>query len=157
MYCQKYWRWVQHVCSEFWTWWKKEVFVTLHSRQKLNCTKQNFQVGDVVLVWDDLMRYKWPMTRVIATYPDKEWIVWSVRNIQDISILMGGVCRWHILRFDTGWQIGIPFLPISILLDLTCVVWYNLGLFFPKSVMFRNYYFPKCLKIRDCFFLVYCN
>ena len=125
MYCQKYWRWVQHVCNDFWTQWKKEVFVTLQSRQKLNCKKQNFQVRDVVLVRDDMMRYKWLMARVITTYPDKKGIIQSVRNIQDISILMGGVCRWHILRFDTGWERQIPFLPTSILLGLTCAVWYN--------------------------------
>ena len=67
------------------------------------------------------------------------------------------LCRWHILRFDTGWQEGIPFLPISVLLGLTCVVWYNSGLFFPKSVIYRDYYFPKCIMIRDCFSSVDCN
>ena len=23
-------------------------------------------------------------------------------NVQDIRIVLGGVCRWHMLRFDTG-------------------------------------------------------
>ena len=75
MYCRKYWRWVQHICNEFWTRWKKEVFATLQSPQKWNCPKLNFQVGDIVLVRDDLMRNKWPMARVIMTYPDKKGIV----------------------------------------------------------------------------------
>ena len=72
MYCRKYWRRVQHVCNEFWTRWKKDVFATLQSRQKWNCPKRNFQVRDVVLVRDDSMRNKWPMARVIKTYPDKK-------------------------------------------------------------------------------------
>ena len=50
IYCRKYWWPVQYVCNEFWTLWKKEVFTTLQSRQKWNCPKQNFHVGDVVLV-----------------------------------------------------------------------------------------------------------
>ena len=29
IYCQKYWRQVQHVCNEIWTQRKKEVFATL--------------------------------------------------------------------------------------------------------------------------------
>ena len=33
MYCRKYWQQVQHICNEFWTQWKKEVFATLQSRQ----------------------------------------------------------------------------------------------------------------------------
>ena len=58
IYCRRYWQRVQHVCNEFWTRWKKEVFATLQSRQKWNCPKQNFQVGDVVLIRDDSMRSK---------------------------------------------------------------------------------------------------
>ena len=58
IYCQKYWRQVQHVCNEIWTQWKKEVFATLQSHQKWNCPNRNFQVGDAVLVWDYSMRNK---------------------------------------------------------------------------------------------------
>ena len=47
----------------------------LPSHQKWNCPKQNFQVGDVVLVQGDSMRNKWPMARVIMTYSDKKGIV----------------------------------------------------------------------------------
>ena len=67
IYCQKYWRRVQHVCNAFWTRWKKETFAALVSRQESNCPKRNFQVGDVVLVGDDSMRNKSPMAKVITT------------------------------------------------------------------------------------------
>ena len=79
MHCLKYWRRVQHVCNEFWTQWKKEVFATLQSRQKWNFPKRNFQVGDAVLVRDDSMRNKWPMAKVAMTYPDKKGLVRGVQ------------------------------------------------------------------------------
>ena len=44
-----------------------------------------------------------------------------------------------------------PFLPILELLSLTCVFCCNFQLFFPNSVMFRDYYFPNCVMIRDYF------
>ena len=80
MYCQKYWRRVQHGCNEFWTRWKKELFATLQPRQKWNCPNRNFHVGDVVLVQDYSMRNKWPMAKVIMTYPDKKCAVatWQI-------------------------------------------------------------------------------
>ena len=31
-------------------------------------------------------------------------------------------CRWHMLRFDTSYKGGKPFLPILKLLGLTCVI-----------------------------------
>ena len=56
---------------------EKGGFATLQSHQKWNCPKQNFQVGDVVLVQDYSMRNKWPMAKVIMTYPDKKGLVRS--------------------------------------------------------------------------------
>ena len=56
---------------------EKGSFATLQSHQKWNCPKQNFQVGDVVLVQDYSMRNKWPMAKVIMTYPDKKGLVRS--------------------------------------------------------------------------------
>ena len=29
LYCRKQWRRVQHLCDEFWTRWKKDVYATL--------------------------------------------------------------------------------------------------------------------------------
>ena len=72
------------------------------------------------------------------------------------------LCRWHILRFDTGWQEGIPFLPISVLLGLTCVVWYNsgyfsqrvlyIGIIISQNVLWLEIVFPQWIVITDyCF------
>ena len=54
MYCRKQWRRVQDLSNELWTRWRKEVFATLQTRQKRNQTKRNFEVGDIVLVRDDV-------------------------------------------------------------------------------------------------------
>ena len=75
VYCYKYQRRVQPVWNEFWTQWKKEVFAILQSLQKWNCPKRNFEVDDAVFVWNDSMRNKWPMAKVIRTYSDKKGLV----------------------------------------------------------------------------------
>ena len=54
MYCRKQWRRVQDLSNELWTRWRKEVFATLQTRKKRNQTKRNFEVGDIVLVRDDV-------------------------------------------------------------------------------------------------------
>ena len=49
---------------------EEEVFATLQIRQKWNQTKQNFEVGDIFLVRDDVIRNKWPMERILKNYSD---------------------------------------------------------------------------------------
>ena len=61
MYCRKQQRRVQHLSDDFWTRWRKEVLGTFQTRQKWNQTKQNFEVGDIVLVRDDAAQKKLPM------------------------------------------------------------------------------------------------
>ena len=39
IYCQKYWRQVQHVCNEIWTQREKEVFATNSSEMELPQSK----------------------------------------------------------------------------------------------------------------------
>ena len=41
---------------------------------------------------------------------------------QSLGEIPHKTCRWHMLRFDTGRKGGIPFLPITKLLGLTCVI-----------------------------------
>ena len=60
---------------------KKEVFATLQIRQKWNQTKRNFEVGDIVLVRDDVIRNKWPMARILKTCNDEEGLVQSVQLV----------------------------------------------------------------------------
>ena len=82
MYCRKEWRHVQHFSNEFWTRWRKEVFATLHTKQKWNQTKQNFEVGDIVFVRDDVTtQNKWPMARMLKTYSDEKGLGRSVHLV----------------------------------------------------------------------------
>ena len=70
MYCRKHWRQVQHLSNEFWSRWRKEVLLTLQNRQKWNNKTRNCEIGDIVLVKDDMERNRWPMAKVVATYKD---------------------------------------------------------------------------------------
>ena len=46
---------------------------TMQSRQKWQVQQKNFAVDDVVLVYDEhTPRGKWPLGRVVETYPDKQ-------------------------------------------------------------------------------------
>ena len=87
MYCRKHWRRVQHLSNEFWSRWRKEVLLTLQNRQKWNNKTRNCEIGDIVLVKDDMERNRWPMAKVVATYKDYKGVVRSVR------LLMGSVDR----------------------------------------------------------------
>ena len=57
------------------------MFTTLQTRQKFNQTKQNFEVGDIVLVRDDVIQNKWPMARILKTYSDEEGLVQRVQLV----------------------------------------------------------------------------
>ena len=82
MCCRKQCWCVQHLSTKFWARWRKEVFATLQTRQKWNQTKQNFEVGDIVLVRDDFTtRNKWPMARILKTYSDEKGLVRSVQLV----------------------------------------------------------------------------
>ena len=50
-------------------------------------TKQEIEIGDIVLVKDDMESNRWPMAKVVATYKDYEGVVGSVK------LLMGSVDR----------------------------------------------------------------
>ena len=87
MYSRKHWRWMQHLSNEFWSRWRKEVLLTLQNRQKWNNKTRNCEIGDIVLVKDDMERNRWPMAKVVATYKEYKGVVRSVR------LLMGSVDR----------------------------------------------------------------
>ena len=87
MYCRKHWRRVQHLSNKFWSRWRKEVLLTLQNKQKWNDKTRNCEIGDIVLVKDDMERNKWPMSKVVATYKDYK----DVARI--VKLLMGSVNR----------------------------------------------------------------
>ena len=56
LYTRKYWRRVQQLANEFWCQRQKEALLFLQERQKWNFHKQNFMVGDIVLLKVDANR-----------------------------------------------------------------------------------------------------
>ena len=42
---------------------------------------KNFEVGDIVLILDDVIRNKWPMARILKTYSDEEVLVRKVQLV----------------------------------------------------------------------------
>ena len=75
LYSQHRWRWIQHIAGEFWSRWRNEFLQSLQIRQKWNKQKRDFEVGDIVLLKEDLGRNKWPM----ETKPD---LIGTVRNVE---------------------------------------------------------------------------
>ena len=72
VYCRKRWKAVQYLANQFWSRWKKEFLVTLQQRNKWQCEKRNFQVGDVVLLKEEnCPRNQWPMARVCNVKTDE--------------------------------------------------------------------------------------
>ena len=78
LYSRKRWRRTQHLAQEFWSRWSKYL-QQLQARNKWIRPRRNFQVGDVVLLKENQSpRNRWPMTKVVATYPDDQGQVRSV-------------------------------------------------------------------------------
>ena len=79
VYCRRRWRRVQHVANEFWNRWSKEDLQSLQPRYKWTHQRQNFAMGDIVLLKDDnVPRSKWLMSRIVTTYKDDQGHVRSV-------------------------------------------------------------------------------
>ena len=71
-YVRRRWRQVQYLTDQFWLRWRKEYLQTLQTRQKWQDVEPNFAVDDLVLVSDEnSTRGKWPLGRVVQTFPDK--------------------------------------------------------------------------------------
>ena len=75
MYSRKRWRRVQHLANEFWFRWKQEYLQNLQIRPKWKRPQRNIQVGDLVLIKEDLPRNQWRLARVIDTAEDKDHFV----------------------------------------------------------------------------------
>ena len=67
-----------YIAGEFWSRWRIEFLQNLRIRQKWNTKKRDFEVGDIVLLKEDLGRNKWPMARVVKIESDLNGAVRSV-------------------------------------------------------------------------------
>ena len=66
---KKRWRRVQELIRHFWQRWMKEWIPSLNSRKKWNNEKDDFKVGDIVLVLsNDTPRGQWPLGRVTQIF-----------------------------------------------------------------------------------------
>ena len=66
------WRKVQAILSRVRDRWLKEYLSTLNTRPKWTNVVKDLKDGDVVVVLDkDLTRGKWPLGRIVATFPGK--------------------------------------------------------------------------------------
>ena len=79
-YSRRWWRQAQYLADVFWLRWVREYLPLLQERQKWCEVKRNFNVNDIVLVVDEtLPRGRWPLGRVLETYPDSKGQVRSVK------------------------------------------------------------------------------
>ena len=67
------WRRVQQLLNQVWSRWLKEYLPTLNRRPKWTEIVKNMKEGDVVLALENnLPRGRWPLGRIIETYPGKD-------------------------------------------------------------------------------------
>ena len=80
LYSRKRWRRVQYLANEFWSKWKADYLQLLQARQKWVKARRNMSVDDVVIVKDDsLPRNRWPLARVVQTFPSDDGLVRKVK------------------------------------------------------------------------------
>ncbi|XP_064621090.1 uncharacterized protein LOC135483946 [Lineus longissimus] len=76
LYHRKQWRKVQMLANQFWQRWIREYLPTLQKRTKWVRRRRNAEVGDLVLVTDDmLVRGHWPMGVIIKTFAGEDGAV----------------------------------------------------------------------------------
>ena len=80
LYCRQRWRRVQYLANEFWNRWKTEFLPTLQTRRKWTSAQPNLKIDDVVLIMDERVpRCRWPLGRIIDTFPGEDG---QVRRVQ---------------------------------------------------------------------------
>ncbi len=76
-YSSRHWKQIQFLADQFWIRWVKEYLPLLQVRPKWHDSSQNVNVGDVVLVVDNVPRNSYSLTRVVRVFPDKHDVVRS--------------------------------------------------------------------------------
>ena len=72
----KRWCLCQSLVRHFWKRWSDEYLSSLRRHNKWKFPTRNVRVGDVVILKEDnLVPTKWPLARVLATYPGKDGLV----------------------------------------------------------------------------------
>ena len=72
------WRHAQHFANLFWRRWAQEYLPTIRYCQKWYETKRNVMVNDIVILVDkNTPRSRWPLRRILKTFPDPKGFVRS--------------------------------------------------------------------------------
>jgi hypothetical protein len=80
LYSRKKWRQVQYLCDLFWRRWTREYLPQLQQRMKWTQEKRNLQVGDIVLIMDNLLpRNEWLLGRILEAHMGPDQMVRSVK------------------------------------------------------------------------------
>ncbi|XP_069139358.1 uncharacterized protein [Argopecten irradians] len=96
------WKQAQYLADQFWERWLAEYLPTLQLRKKWKTEKENFRIGDIVLVMDESThRTNWPLGRVVETFPGKDCLVRSVKLKTKSTVLIRPVhklCHLELSR-----------------------------------------------------------
>ena len=80
LYLKRRWKKVQYLSNEFWARWRKEYLYLLQPRNTWKLPAANAQVGDIVLMKDELSpRGQWPLATILQTFPGEDGLVRKVR------------------------------------------------------------------------------
>lgn len=80
VYSIKRWRRVQYLVDQFWSRWTKEYIHTLQTRPKWHKMHRNLQIGDIVVIKDDLIhRNNWKLGRVHSVKVSDDGFVRSAK------------------------------------------------------------------------------
>ena len=72
----KRWNKCQGLVQGFWTRWSTEYLKALHTRTKWKKEEDNILPGDIVILREtSVFKVRWPMARVLQTYPGKDGLV----------------------------------------------------------------------------------
>ena len=101
-YYTRRWKQVQYLANLFWVRWRQEYIPLLQQRQKWKKDSYNYNIGDLVLLTDQLLpRNQWSLGRITETYPDDSGIVRVVKlrvaKYKDSGITNFGVLEFNVL------------------------------------------------------------
>ncbi|XP_023314646.1 uncharacterized protein LOC111693641 [Trichogramma pretiosum] len=99
------WRLIVQLRNSFWVRWRKEVLNQLQQRNKWYDQHENFKIGDMVLVKDELSPpARWPLGLVTEVHPGKDGLVRVVTIKTASSQLMRPIVKLVKLPLDQDAQ-----------------------------------------------------
>jgi hypothetical protein len=98
LYANKKWKQVQYLSDLFWSRWRKEYLPLLQSRQKWRRDSTPLNVGDLVLLVDQLLpRNQWAMGRIVEVIRDRRG---NVRSAKVLVAKMKGIDKLKTCNVD---------------------------------------------------------